>query len=78
MRAICPSCNSDAVFLNMDVEVQAVFEDGTIELINPGEAHGYGQLVCGDCDILEDHNTNNRQAWIQAAIDEFDKETSNA
>lgn len=74
MRPICPSCKNDAVFLNMDVEVRAVFDNGTIELINPAEALGYGTLVCGDCDIVEDRDTYNRQAWIQAAIDEFDKE----
>jgi len=76
MKAVCPSCRGDAVFLSMDVEVRAVFDDGTIELINPGEAQGYGTLVCGDCDIMEDRNIYNRQAWIQAAIDEFDKEAA--
>lgn len=74
MRAICPSCKSSAISLNMDVEVRAVFDDGTIELVAPGEALGYGTLVCDDCDTVEDRNTYNRQAWIQAAIDEFDKE----
>ena len=75
MKAVCPSCSSDAVFLNMDAEVQAVFDDGTIELIEVRRTQGYGTLVCGDCDIVEDRNTYTRQAWIQAAINEHDKET---
>lgn len=75
MRVVCPSCRGNAVSLNMDVEVRAVFDDGTIELVAPGDALGYGTLVCDDCDIVEDRNTYNRQAWIQAAIDEYDKYT---
>ena len=73
MKPICPSCGSDAVMLNLDVEVGAVFDDGTIELIAPGEALGYGTLVCDDCSIVEDRNTYKRQAWIQAAIDAYDR-----
>lgn len=73
MKPICPSCNSDQVMLNADIEVQAVFDDGTIELITPSEALGYGTLVCDDCGIVEDRNVFPRQVWIQAAIDAYDR-----
>lgn len=73
MRAICPSCNSNDVMLNMDVEVGAVFDDGTVEVIAPTETLGYGTLVCDDCGTVEDRNEYGRQAWIQAAIDSYDR-----
>ena len=73
MKPVCPSCGSNDVMLNLDVEVGAVFDDGTIELVAPSKALGYGTLACDDCNIVEDRNTYTRQAWIQAAIDSYDK-----
>lgn len=75
MQAVCPSCGNNTVELIMDVEVRAVFDDGTIELNAPSEALGYGTLVCSTCDIVEGPHLT-RQAWIQAAIDKYDKEAA--
>jgi hypothetical protein len=73
MKAVCPSCNSDRIALNMDVEVKAIYEDGSIDLNAIYHADRFGQLVCIDCDTVEDSRFH-RGEWVMVAEINHDKE----
>lgn len=74
MKAVCPSCNSDRIALSMDVEVKAIFEDGSVDLNAPNQlGRGVGSLVCIDCDTVEDGRFH-RGEWVMVAEINHDKE----
>ena len=76
MKAVCPSCNKENISLSMDVEVQAIFEDGVVNLIAPSSlGRGVGQLVCLDCGTVEDGRFH-RGEWVMVAEINHDKETT--
>lgn len=73
MKAICPSCSSDRIALNMDLEVKAIFEDGSVDLNALNHVGRIGQLVCIDCDTVEDSRFH-RGEWVMVAEINHDKE----
>ena len=75
MKAVCPSCNSDRIALNMDVEVKAIYEDGSIDLNALDYVGRIGQLVCIDCDTVEEGRWH-RGEWVMVAEINHDKETA--
>lgn len=76
MKAVCPSCSSDRIALSMDVEVKAIFEDGSVDLnAESWMNRGIGQLVCIDCDTVEDGRFH-RGEWVMVAEINHDKEAA--
>jgi len=75
MKAVCPSCNSNRIALTMDVEVKAIFEDGSVDLNSPDHLGIIGRLVCIDCDTVEDGRFH-RGEWVMVAEINHDKETA--
>jgi hypothetical protein len=73
MKAVCPSCNSDKIALSMDVEVKAIFTDGSIDLNISDHVGIIGRLVCIDCDTVETGRFH-RGEWVMVAEINHDRE----